>query len=53
MKFKTIKKYLYLYIVNHVLAGTTKFFECKRKLLCEIGYEIGARATSLLNSTLV
>lgn len=40
MKFKTIKRILVEFAVNHVLAGT-KFFELKRYLLCSIGYQIG------------
>ena len=41
MKLKTIKRLLVQFTVNHVLAGT-KFFSLKRKLLCSIGYQIGA-----------
>lgn len=40
MKLKTIKRIFVTFLVNHVFTGT-RFFDCKRRLLLPIGYEIG------------
>lgn len=40
MKIKTIKKVIFICLINHVFSGT-KFFEIKRKLMNSIGHKIG------------